>query len=154
MVGDDGRAFEVQIRTQEMHQFAEYGVAAHWRYKEAGARGYGGQVTASEKYDEKIAWLRQLLAWKDDVSEGEHGEKRAAQPWEQLRQATLDDDHIYVLTPQARVIRVAARCDAPSTSLITCTASSGIAAAARASMARWCRSTRRCKTARRSRSSR
>jgi len=87
-----------------MHQFAEYGVAAHWRYKEAGARGYSGQVTASEKYDEKIAWLRQLLAWKDEVSEGEHGEKRAAQPWEQLRQATFDDDHIYVLTPQARVI--------------------------------------------------
>ena len=104
VIGDDGRAFEVQIRTQEMHQFAEYGVAAHWRYKEAGARGYGGQFSASEKYDEKIAWLRQLLAWKDDVSEGEHGEKRAAKPWEQLRQASLDDDHIYVLTPQARVI--------------------------------------------------
>ncbi|MGV2289224.1 bifunctional (p)ppGpp synthetase/guanosine-3',5'-bis(diphosphate) 3'-pyrophosphohydrolase [Trinickia sp. YCB016] len=101
VIGDDGRAFEVQIRTQEMHQFAEYGVAAHWRYKEAGARGYGGQVTASEKYDEKIAWLRQLLAWKDDVAEGEQG---ASKPWEQLRQATLDDDHIYVLTPQARVI--------------------------------------------------
>ena len=104
VIGDDGRAFEVQIRTQEMHQFAEYGVAAHWRYKEAGARGYGGQFSASEKYDEKIAWLRQLLAWKDDVSEGEHGEKRAAKPWVQLRQASLDDDHIYVLTPQARVI--------------------------------------------------
>ena len=71
VIGDDGRAFEVQIRTQEMHHFAEYGVAAHWRYKEAGPRGYGGQVTASEKYDEKIAWLRQLLAWKDDVSEGD-----------------------------------------------------------------------------------
>ena len=85
VIGDDGRAFEVQIRTQEMHQFAEYGVAAHWRYKEAGTRGYGGQFAANEKYDEKIAWLRQLLAWKDDVSEGEHGEQRAAQPWEQLR---------------------------------------------------------------------
>ena len=97
VVGDDGRAFEVQIRTHEMHQFAEYGVAAHWRYKEAGARGYAGQVMASEKYDEKIAWLRQLLAWKDDV-EGEHP------GWQQLRDATLDDDHIYVLTPQARVI--------------------------------------------------
>jgi GTP pyrophosphokinase len=104
VIGDDGRAFEVQIRTQEMHRFAEYGVAAHWRYKEAGARGYGGTFAANEKYDEKIAWLRQLLAWKDEVSEGEHGEARAAQPWEQLRQATLDDDHIYVLTPQARVI--------------------------------------------------
>jgi GTP pyrophosphokinase len=100
VIGDDGRAFEVQIRTQEMHRFAEYGVAAHWRYKEAGVRGYGGQFTASEKYDEKIAWLRQLLAWKDEVAEGEHPEN----PWEQLRQATLDDDHIYVMTPQARVI--------------------------------------------------
>ncbi|BAN22872.1 RelA/SpoT family protein [Caballeronia insecticola] len=97
VIGDDGRAFEVQIRTWEMHQFAEYGVAAHWRYKEAGVRGYAGQVTASEKYDEKIAWLRQLLAWKDDV-EGE------GPGWQQLRDATLDDDHIYVLTPQARVI--------------------------------------------------
>jgi GTP pyrophosphokinase len=101
VIGDDGRAFEVQIRTHEMHRFAEYGVAAHWRYKEAGARGYGGQFSASEKYDEKIAWLRQLLAWKDDVAESEPG---AGKPWEQLRQATLDDDHIYVLTPQARVI--------------------------------------------------
>ncbi|GLU30235.1 bifunctional (p)ppGpp synthetase/guanosine-3',5'-bis(diphosphate) 3'-pyrophosphohydrolase [Trinickia caryophylli] len=101
VIGDDGRAFEVQIRTHEMHRFAEYGVAAHWRYKEAGTRGYGGQFSASEKYDEKIAWLRQLLAWKDDVAEAEPG---ASKPWEQLRQATLDDDHIYVLTPQARVI--------------------------------------------------
>ncbi|SPB16471.1 GTP pyrophosphokinase [Caballeronia novacaledonica] len=101
VIGDDGRAFEVQIRTQEMHQFAEYGVAAHWRYKEAGARGYAGQVTASEKYDEKIAWLRQLLAWKDDVEGDGQGEQRG---WQHLRDATLDDDHIYVLTPQARVI--------------------------------------------------
>ncbi|WP_250499298.1 bifunctional (p)ppGpp synthetase/guanosine-3',5'-bis(diphosphate) 3'-pyrophosphohydrolase [Caballeronia sp. GAWG1-5s-s] len=97
VVGDDGRAFEVQIRTHEMHQFAEYGVAAHWRYKEAGARGYAGQAMASEKYDEKIAWLRQLLAWKDDVEGDRPG-------WQHLRDATLDDDHIYVLTPQARVI--------------------------------------------------
>lgn len=101
VIGDDGRAFEVQIRTHEMHRFAEYGVAAHWRYKEAGSRGYGGQFSASDKYDEKIAWLRQLLAWKEDVAEGEPS---AANAWEQLRQATLDDDHIYVLTPQARVI--------------------------------------------------
>jgi GTP pyrophosphokinase len=105
VIGDDGRAFEVQIRTQEMHRFAEYGVAAHWRYKEAGARGYGGQFAANDKYDEKIAWLRQLLAWKDDVEEG--GTSAAAdgrEAWAQLRETSLDDDHIYVLTPQARVI--------------------------------------------------
>ncbi|MDF3091962.1 MULTISPECIES: RelA/SpoT family protein [Burkholderia] len=102
VIGDDGRAFEVQIRTQEMHRFAEYGVAAHWRYKEAGARGYGGQFSASDKYDEKIAWLRQLLAWKDDVEDG--AEVSGDQAWAQLRETSLDDDHIYVLTPQARVI--------------------------------------------------
>lgn len=69
VIGDDGRAFEVQIRTNEMHHFAEYGIAAHWRYKEAGQRGYGGAFAANEAYDEKIAWLRQLLAWKDDVAD-------------------------------------------------------------------------------------
>ncbi|KVX95984.1 RelA/SpoT family protein [Burkholderia ubonensis] len=102
VIGDDGRAFEVQIRTHEMHNFAEYGVAAHWRYKEAGARGYGGQFSATDKYDEKIAWLRQLLAWKDDVEDG--GGAAGGKAWAQLRETTLDDDHIYVLTPQARVI--------------------------------------------------
>jgi len=102
VIGDDGRAFEVQIRTQEMHRFAEYGIAAHWRYKEAGARGYGGQFSASDKYDEKIAWLRQLLAWKDDVEDGTG--TAGGKAWAQLRETTLDDDHIYVLTPQARVI--------------------------------------------------
>ncbi|MCG3102535.1 TGS domain-containing protein, partial [Enterobacter sp. DRP3] len=76
--------------------------AAHWRYKEAGARGYGGQFSASDKYDEGIAWLRQLLAWKDDVEDGT--EVSGDQAWAQLRETSLDDDHIYVLTPQARVI--------------------------------------------------
>ncbi|CBW74746.1 GTP pyrophosphokinase (EC 2.7.6.5) / Guanosine-3',5'-bis(Diphosphate) 3'-pyrophosphohydrolase (EC 3.1.7.2) [Mycetohabitans rhizoxinica HKI 454] len=99
VIGDDGRAFEVQIRTHDMHRFAEYGIAAHWRYKEAGTRGYDGQFAASDKYDKKIAWLRQLLAWKDEVS----GSDSLSQSWEQLRQTPLDD-HIYVLTPQARVV--------------------------------------------------
>jgi GTP pyrophosphokinase len=100
VIGDDGRALEVQIRTREMHHFAEYGVAAHWRYKEAGSKGYTGQFSASERYDEKIAWLRQLLAWKDDA---EHTVAHEDSPWEQLKHTELDD-HIYVLTPQARVI--------------------------------------------------
>ncbi|MCO5398596.1 RelA/SpoT family protein [Ralstonia soli] len=100
VIGDDGRALEVQIRTREMHHFAEYGVAAHWRYKEAGSKGYAGQFSASERYDEKIAWLRQLLAWKD---EAEHTVAHEDSPWEQLKHTELDD-HIYVLTPQARVI--------------------------------------------------
>jgi len=87
----EGRAFEVQIRTREMHEFAEYGMAAHWRYKEAGARG--GQVSAGGAYDQKIAWMRQLLSWKD-----EGGRAPKAQV----------DDRIYVMTPQARVIELPA----------------------------------------------
>ncbi|RKP45003.1 bifunctional (p)ppGpp synthetase/guanosine-3',5'-bis(diphosphate) 3'-pyrophosphohydrolase [Pararobbsia silviterrae] len=107
VIAEDGQAFEVQIRTHEMHRFAEYGVAAHWRYKEAGTKGYGGTVTAADKYDERIAWLRQLLAWKDDVTDGAAGADVGDAPvggaWDRLKHATLDD-HIYVLTPEARVV--------------------------------------------------
>ena len=104
VIGEDGRAFEVQIRTQEMHNFAEYGIAAHWRYKEAGVRGYSGQFNADDEYDEKIAWLRQLLAWKSDVGDAEQGDEELAEEhWEQLKNTAIDD-HIYVLTPQARVV--------------------------------------------------
>ncbi|WP_237173526.1 RelA/SpoT family protein [Paracandidimonas lactea] len=80
VVTDDlGRSFEVQIRTREMHEFAEYGMAAHWRYKEAGARG--GQVSAAGAYDQKIAWMRQLLAWDTalpgDAESGAQGARDA-----------------------------------------------------------------------------
>jgi len=104
VIGEDGRAFEVQIRTQDMHHFAEYGIAAHWRYKEAGTRGYSGQFNADDEYDEKIAWLRQLLAWKSDVGDAAPGDEGLAEEhWEQLKNTAIDD-HIYVLTPQARVV--------------------------------------------------
>jgi GTP pyrophosphokinase len=59
----DGRSLEIQIRTWEMHKHAELGVAAHWRYKE------GSKRTHEDDYDEKIAWLRQLLTWKDEVAD-------------------------------------------------------------------------------------
>ena len=91
VIGPDGRALEVQIRTQEMHQHAEFGVAAHWRYKEAGAGS-----RAEGAFDEKIAWLRQLLAWRDEVAD-------SAEWVEQFKQAALDDT-VYVMTPQGRVI--------------------------------------------------
>lgn len=101
VVAEDGRALEVQIRTQEMHRFAEYGVAAHWRYKESGGSGF-----AAQKYDEKIAWLRQLLAWKSEVTDAVVGQEDMQREWvEKLKSAALDD-RIYVLTPQARVIEL------------------------------------------------
>ncbi|KRB84548.1 RelA/SpoT family protein [Noviherbaspirillum sp. Root189] len=98
---EDGKAIEVQIRTHEMHHFAEYGVAAHWRYKESGGSGFSAQ-----KYDEKIAWLRQLLAWKSEVTDAVVEQEDIQREWvEKLKSASLDD-RIYVLTPQARVIEL------------------------------------------------
>jgi GTP pyrophosphokinase len=85
-----GRAFEIQIRTQAMHDHAEHGVAAHWAYKEAGTKGYAG-VSASSEYDAKIAVLRQLLAWERDLSGTAQG---------------LFDDRIYVLTPDAAIVEL------------------------------------------------
>jgi GTP pyrophosphokinase len=82
---------EVQIRTRAMHDHAEHGVAAHWAYKEAGAKGYAG-VSASGQYDAKIAVLRQLLAWERDLS-GAQG-------------AGFFEDRIYVLTPDAAIIEL------------------------------------------------
>jgi GTP pyrophosphokinase len=89
---EQGHAIEVQVRTQVMHDHAEHGVAAHWAYKEAGTKGYGGSVSASGKYDAKIAVLRQLLAWERDLS-GVQGE-------------VTFDDRIYVLTPDAAVVEL------------------------------------------------
>jgi len=101
VTAEDGRPLEVQIRTQEMHNFAEYGVAAHWRYKEEGGSNFSGQ-----KYDEKIAWLRQLLAWKSDVADAVVGQEEIQREWvEKLKSAALDD-RIFVLTPQARVLEL------------------------------------------------
>ncbi|HEX6319872.1 MAG TPA: bifunctional (p)ppGpp synthetase/guanosine-3',5'-bis(diphosphate) 3'-pyrophosphohydrolase, partial [Burkholderiales bacterium] len=84
VVGPGGKTLEVQIRTEEMHRQAEYGVAAHWQYKE--------KARTSKQFEEKIAYLRELLAWRDEVAD-----------WSKTRQAGLDDA-VYVLTPQGKVI--------------------------------------------------
>jgi len=101
VTAEDGRPLEVQIRTQEMHNFAEYGIAAHWRYKEE-----GGSNFKSQKYDEKIAWLRQLLAWKSDVADVVAGQEDLQKEWVEKLKATTLDDRIFVLTPQARVLEL------------------------------------------------
>ncbi|HYD63772.1 MAG TPA: bifunctional (p)ppGpp synthetase/guanosine-3',5'-bis(diphosphate) 3'-pyrophosphohydrolase [Noviherbaspirillum sp.] len=101
VIAEDGRPMEVQIRTHEMHRFAEYGVAAHWRYKET-----GGSSFAAQKYDEKIAWLRQLLAWKSEVADAVVGQEDMQREWVQKLKSAALDDRIYVLTPQARVIEL------------------------------------------------
>ena len=100
---DDGRPLEVQIRTQEMHNLAENGVAAHWRYKEE-----GGSNFKSQEYDEKIAWLRQLLAWKSEVADAVTGagDEALQREWVEKLKSTTLDDRIFVLTPQARVLEL------------------------------------------------
>jgi len=98
---DGGRPFEVQIRTREMHEFAEYGVAAHWRYKEAGPKG--GQARADSDYDRRLGWMRQLLAWGNEQAESGDAPDGAQ---EDTAPAKVADDRIYVLTPQARVVEL------------------------------------------------
>ena len=89
VVMDDSQvAFEIQIRTKDMHHQAEYGVAAHWRYKEGANRG--GTISAAAEYEQRIAWARQLISWKEDA-------------WDQLKEKSIDD-HIYALTPLGQVI--------------------------------------------------
>ena len=107
VMNEDGTAFEIQVRTQEMHQQAEYGLAAHWRYKEGAYVGAAtptntlktnkpsihhqqGTHSAEVAYERQIAWARQLISWKEDA-------------WEQLKHHEIDD-HIYVLTPLGKVI--------------------------------------------------
>lgn len=117
VLADDGRPLEVQIRTAEMHRFAEYGVASHWRYKERGAGApVRGARAAEAGQDERIAWMRQLLAWQREVGQAlgsaqaagaaaaVGGAGAAGQPSAQ----PVLDDRIYVLTPQARVIELPA----------------------------------------------
>jgi GTP pyrophosphokinase len=85
VIGPGGKTLEVQIRTEAMHRQAEYGVAAHWQYKE--------KIKATRAFEEKIAYLRELLAWRDEVADGQPGNR-----------PTKLDDTVYVLTPQGKVI--------------------------------------------------
>jgi len=88
VIGPEGKTIEVQIRTFEMHQDAELGVAAHWRYKE------GSKYDVS--FDRKITWLRQLMEWKEEVAD-------ASEFIDQLK-AEVFQDRVHVLTPQGDAI--------------------------------------------------
>ncbi len=88
VIGPQGKTVEVQIRTFDMHRESELGVAAHWRYKE-GARG-------DKSFDEKIAWLRTLLEWKDEVAE-------ASDFVEQFKSEVFSE-RVYVFTPKGNIV--------------------------------------------------
>jgi GTP diphosphokinase / guanosine-3',5'-bis(diphosphate) 3'-diphosphatase len=92
VIGFTGRPIEVQIRTLEMHQVAELGIAAHWKYKESG----GSNNTRITAEDEKLTWLRQLLEWQNDL-------KDAQEYMESIKDNLFDDD-VYVFTPSGDVI--------------------------------------------------
>ncbi len=87
VIGPDGKPVEVQIRTQKMHYEAEYGIAAHWRYKEAGK--------ADPKLDQKIAWLRQMLDWRKDLEN--------ATEYVDALKSDVFRDQVYVFTPKGEI---------------------------------------------------
>jgi GTP pyrophosphokinase len=89
IVGPEGKPVEIQIRTHKMHQDAELGVAAHWKYKE-------GSTGKQSGYDERINWLRRILAWQEEVAE-------SGDMVEELRSQVFDD-RVYVFTPKGDVI--------------------------------------------------
>ncbi len=121
VVADGDRLLEVQIRTHEMHRHAEYGIASHWQYKERGtsvpdaSREQAGDA-------ERIAWMRQLLAWQSDVGrsldaqssphartpQGADAPAHGARAEAVTTEVPGAAQHIYVLTPQARVIELPA----------------------------------------------
>ncbi len=92
LIGSSGQPFEIQIRTFEMHKAAEYGIAAHWKYKEASD---GKKVAAQE--EEKLAWLRQILEWQRDMSDNRE--------FMNLLKNDLDlfSDSVYCFTPSGEV---------------------------------------------------
>ncbi|MEN6480776.1 MAG: bifunctional (p)ppGpp synthetase/guanosine-3',5'-bis(diphosphate) 3'-pyrophosphohydrolase [Anaerolineaceae bacterium] len=88
VIYDDGKPLEVQIRTREMHENSEYGIAAHWRYKERGP--------VDETYEKRINWLRRLMEWRQDVED--------AQEFVDGMKSDVFQDRVYVFTPRGDII--------------------------------------------------
>jgi GTP diphosphokinase / guanosine-3',5'-bis(diphosphate) 3'-diphosphatase len=129
VVGPEGKHFEIQIRTEEMHRIAEEGIAAHWKYKE-GKRGV--------QDDQRVAWLRQLVEWQQDMRD----------PGEFMSTLKVDlyPEEVYCFTPKGRVIVLPAG-PAPSISPTPCTPKSATPAPAPRSTAASCRCATCCATA-------
>ena len=94
LIGPSGQPFEIQIRTYEMHRTAEYGIAAHWKYKE-GNNGNATNTTVTE--EEKLSWLRQILEWQQDMSDNKE--------FMSLLKSDLDlfSDNVFAFTPSGDV---------------------------------------------------
>jgi len=92
VIYDDKRPLEVQIRTAEMHQNAEYGIAAHWRYKEGSHR--------DKSYEQRINWLRNMMEWRTDVND--------AQEFVEGMKTDVFQDRVYVFTPRGDIIDLSA----------------------------------------------
>jgi GTP pyrophosphokinase len=92
VIYDDKRPLEVQIRTPEMHQNAEYGIAAHWRYKEGSHR--------DKNYEQRINWLRNMMEWRTDVND--------AQEFVEGMKTDVFQDRVYVFTPRGDIIDLSA----------------------------------------------
>jgi GTP pyrophosphokinase len=116
---ESGRPFEVQIRTRAMHEFAEFGMAAHWRYKESPRPGSNEATPATDQYDRQLAWMRQLLAWNTEAAQRPGGGAGTAaastldsgsvtERSSAMRLSKPPEERIYVLSPQARVIELPA----------------------------------------------
>ncbi len=95
VLGPDGKVLEVQIRTHDMHDEAELGVCAHWRYKE-------GSTGRTGSYDDKIAWLRQVLEWQEEL-----GDSAVSSVLSQFSEDIVDE-RVYVFTPDGHVVDLAA----------------------------------------------
>ena len=89
VMGPGGQPLEIQVRTQEMHALSEYGIAAHWRYKE------GGKADRDRDYESKLAWVRQLLEWQHDVTD--------AQEFVESLKVDVFQDEVFVFTPKGEV---------------------------------------------------
>src|SRR5271169_3720464 len=99
VIGPEGRPLEIQIRTHEMHEMAEFGVAAHWVYKQPGGRA--GDASSPQGEDAKLKWLRSMLDWQGELSD-------PREFMDTFRNDLLSEEEVYVFTPKGEVKSLAA----------------------------------------------